>query len=202
MAAFWVAVAAIFAAVGSGFAMDKTPPQVYEVPPGVGAHAAGPVTTRIIVKYIESESGRVENQEAAREAARALAEIAGVELRHVRLMSGNAQVVEVVGMTGLDSAQAQETIESVVRRIEADPAVEYAEPDSIMQIQHPVNDPRSSRWDLSMFLAGVMSQGADSSVFYRGAGMAAPGVVGAAALLYQIRSVLFKPKRNAHSWHL
>jgi serine protease len=138
----------------SGFAMEPTPAQPTDGPPDVVTNKDEPVTTRIIVKYVENESARVSSQSAARNAAWNLANTAGVGIQHVRLMSGNAQVVEVVGVTGMESARALETIESVVKRIAADPAVEYAEPDAIMRIQ--VNDPQfGQQWHYTTLGTGV-----------------------------------------------
>jgi hypothetical protein len=84
------------------------------------------------VRYVDKEAERVVNEAAARHSAAILSEVAGVEIRHIRLMSGNAHVVEVVG---IDGEHAAKTIESIVERIGADPAVEYAERDAIMRIQ-------------------------------------------------------------------
>ena len=104
-------------------------------PPPVTSNADVPVSARIIVKYVDAEGKRLANEAAALDAARVLSEIAGTELRHLRLMSGNAHVVEIENLEGLQGSQAQEQIESIIRRIEADPAVDFAEPDAIMQIQ-------------------------------------------------------------------
>ncbi len=104
-------------------------------PPPVTTNADMPVSGRIIVKYVDAEGTRLANEAAAVDAARVLSEIAGKKLRHVRLMSGNAQVLEIEGMEGLRGAQAQQQIEAIIHRIEADPAVDFAEPDAIMQIQ-------------------------------------------------------------------
>ena len=75
-------------------------------------------------------------------------------------MSGNAQIVEVVSLSGVEltgpeRAQAIETIQSIAERIAADPAVESAEPDAIMQIQQ-ANDPRfGQQWHYTMPVTGV-----------------------------------------------
>ena len=151
-----VSVVALFAAIDSGFAMEPTPAQPTGGSPDVVTNAAEPVTTRIIVKYVEDEAGRVESQSAARNAADSLANTANTGIQHVRIMSGNAQVVEVVGIAGMESVLAFETIESVIARLEADPAVEYAEPDAIMQIQQAVNDPQfGQQWHYTMPGTGV-----------------------------------------------
>jgi len=124
-----------FLAVETGFAMEPTPLSTANDSPAVTTNTETPAATRIIVKYVDAEAWRVESQETARDSVKMLSEIAGAELRHIRLMSGNAQVVEVVGITDLKCMQVQEKIESIIRRIEADPAVDYAEPDAMMQIQ-------------------------------------------------------------------
>jgi serine protease len=78
------------------------------------------------------------------------------DIRHVRVMSGNAQVVEVIGLSGLDRAQTISTINSIAQRIAADPAVEYAEPDAFMQIQQAVNDPQfGQQWHYTTPVTGV-----------------------------------------------
>jgi serine protease len=125
--------------------MEPTPTEPVKGVPEVVTNKYVPVTMRIIIKYVENEARRVENQRSASIAAWNLANTVGAGIQHIRLMSGNAQVVEVFGVAGLEGARAQETVESIARRIEADPAVEYAEPDAIMKIQ--VNDPQfSQQW--------------------------------------------------------
>jgi len=151
-----VLLMATFTAMESGFAMEPTPSQPTRGVPEVVTNKYIPVTTRIIVKYVENQARRVENQRAARIAAWNLANTVGAGIQHVRLMSGNAQVIEVVGIAGLESARALEAIETIARRIEADPAVEYAEPDAIMQIQQPVNDPQfGQQWHYTMPGTGI-----------------------------------------------
>jgi len=135
LAASFVIVSMLLAATESGYALEPTPSQPANDSPVVVNKIDVPASARIIVKYVEAEAGRVEDQQAALNAVKILSEIAGTELRHIRLMSGNAQVVEVIGIADLESTRTQEKIESIVQRIEADPAVEYAEPDALMQIQ-------------------------------------------------------------------
>jgi len=154
MATSFVLLAAIIATMDSGFAMEPTPSRPTKGVPEVVTNKYVPVTTRIIVKYVENEARRVENQQSARFAAWNLANTVGAGIQHVRLMSGNAQVVEVVGIAGLESAQARKAIETLAQRIEADPAVEYAEPDAIMQIQ--VNDPLfGQQWHYTTPVTGI-----------------------------------------------
>jgi len=141
--------------------MEPTLAQPTEGTPDVVTDRVEPVATRIIVKYVENEAARVGSEAAALGAVESLTAIAGVELRHVQLMADNAQVVEVVGMSGVDltgpeRAQAIETIQSIAERIAADPAVEYAEPDAIMQIQQAVSDPLfGQQWHYTMPGTGV-----------------------------------------------
>ncbi len=135
----------VFAATGSGHAMEPAPASPTKEVPEVVTNKYVPVTTRIIIKYVENEARRVKTPRSARVAAWNLANTVGAGIQHVRLMSGNAQVVEVVGAAGLEGAKAMDMIASVAQRIAADPAVEYAEPDAIMQIQ--VNDPQfNQQW--------------------------------------------------------
>jgi serine protease len=153
-AALWICIVVYLAAMDSGFAMEPTPAQPTKGPPDVITNENVPVTTHIIVKYVANESAKVSSQAAARNAAQSLADKVGVGIQHVRIMSGNAQVVEVVGVADLDSARALEQIESIARRIAEDPAVEYAEPDAIMRIQ--TNDPRfAEQWHYTTPGTGV-----------------------------------------------
>jgi serine protease len=141
--------------------MEPTPAEPTEGRPDIVTNAVEPVATRIIVKYVDNEAARVASEAAALGAAESLETIAGVQLRHVQIMSGNAQIVEVVEMagvelTGPERTKAIETIQSIVERIAADPAVEYAEPDAIMQIQQAVNDPQfGQQWHYTMPVTGV-----------------------------------------------
>ncbi|MCH9662821.1 MAG: S8 family peptidase [Gammaproteobacteria bacterium] len=137
-----VCVAALVAVANLALAMEPTPTDPIQGEPDVTTNAAEPVATRIIIKYVESEGARVGSEAAAMNAADRLSTIAGANIRHVRVMSGNAQVVELTDMPEIASAQATEIISSIVERLEADPMVEYAELDAFMQIQQAVNDPQ------------------------------------------------------------
>ncbi len=113
------------------------------------------VATRIIVKYAAAES-RLANRVDALNAADTLADLSGADIRHVRVMSGGAHVVEVAGMATFSSAEAKSAVASVVARIAADPAVEYAEIDAVMQIHQTANDPRfSDQWHYTAPGTGV-----------------------------------------------
>lgn len=133
------AVIALLAASGAR-ALEPTPATPTGEPPPVVGTAEIPAT-QIIVKYRDTAVERAGSVTAAIASAQTLSQEAGVELRHVRLMSGNAQVVEVPSLVGIESAAAQQQLEEIVARIAADPGVEYAEPDAIMQIQQAANDP-------------------------------------------------------------
>ena len=153
---FLISVVALVTAANFGSALEPTPTEPTEGKPDVVTNAVVPVATRIIVKYVENEAGRVANEAAALGAVESLATIAGAQIRHVRIMSGNAQVIEVVGLFGLERTEAIETIESIAERITADPAVEYAEPDAIMQIQQAVDDPQfGQQWHYTMPVTGL-----------------------------------------------
>lgn len=134
-------LAALLAATGPGYAREPTPTAPSVDTPEAVTNAVEPAATRIIVKYVQTETRRVADPAAAAAAAENLGERVGAQLRHVRVMSDNAQVVEVLGLAGMTRRQAAETINSIAERIQADPAVEYAEPDAVMQIQQAVNDP-------------------------------------------------------------
>lgn len=156
MVATVVSAAAVLVASDLAFAMEPTPSQPTTGSPQAVTNSDTPVATRIIVKYKDSAANQVLNQGAAVRAAQSLSTTAGVELRHIRVMSGNAQVVEVAGVAGMERAQAIQTIEAVANRIQSDPAVEYAEPDAIMQIQQSADDPLfNQQWHYTLPNSGV-----------------------------------------------
>ncbi len=122
-------------------ALEPTPPGPSDEPPAVAQpEAAQPA--QIIVKYRDTDASRAANLTSAIASAGALSVVAGTELRHVRLMSGNAQVVEVPALTSPTAGVEVPPIEDIAAAIAADPSVEYAEPDAFMQIQQAVNDPQ------------------------------------------------------------
>ncbi|MBI5245200.1 MAG: S8 family serine peptidase, partial [Elusimicrobia bacterium] len=73
-----------------------------------------------------------------------LSSAAGVEVRHLRRMSGEAQVLK------LPSRMPIEQVEAIVKRLSADPDVEYVEPDWILwRMLEPTADPRyNDQWHL------------------------------------------------------
>ena len=155
-----VSVAAFVAVANLGLAMEPTPTEPTQGEPDVTTNAVEPVATRIIIKYVENEGARVASEAAAMNAAERLSAIAGANIRHIRVMSGNAQIVELTDLPpGLERAQATERISSIVERLQADPAVEYAEPDDFMQIQQ-VNDPQfGQQWHYTMPGTGMNAVG-------------------------------------------
>lgn len=130
--AVWIVVSALVVVTDSGLAMESTPSPSNTSADDDRNRLSMTASARIIVKYVDKEAGRVANEAAAQAAAAMLSEVADIEIRHVRLMSGSTHVVEAVG---LDRERRAEMIESIVERIESDPAVEYAELDAIMRIQ-------------------------------------------------------------------
>lgn len=149
------ALGLVVAATGA-FALEPTPSEPTDTPPAVVGNQETPPATHIIIKYVDTESNRVQTLAGAQGAALELTQIAGATLEHVRIISGGAQVVRITGMEGLQSLQVTETVQSVIERINADPAVEYAEPDSFMQIQQAVDDPRySDQWHYTLAGTGI-----------------------------------------------
>lgn len=154
-----VSVIALVAAVNLGFAMEPTPTKPIEGKPEVITNAIEPVATRIIIKYVENEGARVASEVAAINAAERLSTIAGANIRHVRIMSGNAQVVELTELSGLEGAQATERISSIVQRLQADPAIEYAELDAFMRIQQVSDSLFGQQWHYTMPDTGMNAVG-------------------------------------------
>lgn len=151
-----LSVTALFVIANLGFAMEPTPAEPIEGEPDVTTNAYEPVATRIIIKYVANEGARVANEAAAISAAERLSAIAGANIKHVRVMSGNAQVVELTDIAGMERALATERISSIVERLQADPAIEYAEPDAFMQIQQAVNDPQfGQQWHYTAANTGI-----------------------------------------------
>ncbi len=147
-------------------ALEPTPPKPTDEPPEVVTNQVGPAPTQIIVKYVDAEAGRLESPAAAENAARTLSEFAGIELEHVRSMSGNAQVVKIIGLEGVQAEQVEETVANTAARIAENPAVEYAVPDEFNFIQQPVSDPRfGEQWHYTKAATGVnLPDGWDNAV--------------------------------------
>jgi len=115
-------LAAIFASIplsssvataGGGW-MPTTTPTMSEIP-----------TDRIIVKFRDPKISRATKMESSQVSG--LSASAGVTLTHFRVMSGDAQVLK------LPRRMSHSEMEGIIQRLSADPQVEYAEPDSIMQ---------------------------------------------------------------------
>ncbi len=150
------ATASLVAFVTAAGALEPTPPQPTAEPPEVITNQAAPPPTRIIVKYIQAEAARLASPAAAESAAKTLSEFAGVQLQNVRPMSGNAQLVEVLGLEGLQAGQVEQTLADIAARIAENPAVEYAVPDEFNVIQDTVNDPRfGQQWHYTKAGTGV-----------------------------------------------
>lgn len=106
------------------------------VPTAVMARDA---TDRIIVKFRDRTLARATALGTG--TVGALSERAGVALRHLRAMSGDAQVLT------LPTRMSLAEVEALARKLAADPAVEYAEPDRRMFIALVPNDPLfNSQW--------------------------------------------------------
>ncbi len=119
------------------------------IPASGGASAGGPAdatasltrdaTDRIIVKFRDRSLARATVLGA--DAVSALSRRAGMPLAHFRPMSGDAQVLALPARMPLTEVQA------LVKRLAADPAVEYAEPDRRMFMALVPNDSLyNSQW--------------------------------------------------------
>ncbi len=150
-------VAICAASAHGGFALEPTPADPSDTPPDVVAdQQVAPVASQLIVKYADSAADRVQSLQSAQGAAAALSELAGAQIEHVRLMSGNAQVVQINNLGALSAGEVAETIQDIAARLSADPAIEYVEPDAIMQIQQAVNDPRyGDQWHYTKPATGI-----------------------------------------------
>src|SRR5690606_26187572 len=96
------------------------------------AQSSPSFTHRIIVKFREvSDPGSVEAQIRA---AETLSARTGIALRHLRMMSDDAQVLELPEYLPL------EEVRSLSEQIAAQPDVEYAEPDQRFRIALAPND--------------------------------------------------------------
>ena len=107
---------------------------------------------RIIVKFRGHGVGAatINAQRAPVISMRELSDSVGVELNFYRDMSTGAKVLS------LPQAMPLAEVESITKKIAADPAVEYAEPDYRMYPHAVPNDPQfSSQWHLTDYLGGI-----------------------------------------------
>ena len=144
------------AAVLSGplLALEPTPPEPDETPPEVTEQQVPPAT-RIIVKYVEDQKGRAASLPEAIATARILSEEVGLPLAHIETLSNGAQVLELALVLPENGEGVEETIAQVVEELNANPLVEYAEPDDFMQIQQS-NDPRwGEQWHYHDTASGI-----------------------------------------------
>jgi serine protease len=108
--------------------------------PGPEASEAWNRTDRIIVKFRDG-AGTPKNAALPAATVQALGTRAGARLTHVRPMSGDAHVLALPGR------MPDEAVRAITDRLMADPAVEYAEPDSIARPLAAPNDPDyASQW--------------------------------------------------------
>ena len=139
--------------------------------------AAAPteMVTQLIVKYnkpfvIKSPVGVMQVMSTA-EAAR-LSALAGTAITPFRVMSGDAQVVKLIGK--MPVAQA----EVIAKALMQDPAIQYAEPDRIAMPQLVTNDPQYvNQWDMKMPVAGNLGAANVEAAWNRTTGVAANSVV-------------------------
>jgi serine protease len=107
--------------------------------PGKLPAAAGQ-TDRLIIKYRQSAKVPARQLEATDLAQ--LSSTAGVQLRHLRPMSGNGQVVRLPARVSLDEAR------SIAARLQARDDIEYAVPDRRMFPLQVPDDPRyAEQWN-------------------------------------------------------
>ena len=105
------------------------------------------VTDQIIIK-LRAEKGNKASVFSAKKMS-VLSSIAGKPLSHKRVMSGNANVLRLPSKINISE------VEDIVKRLKADPSVEYAEPDRIKKPMAAPND-TSIAWQWHYFgaLAG------------------------------------------------
>ena len=140
--------------------------QTYRTPKWLQASMAAQSTDRFIVKF-KAESAHALPSGAVR--AKALTTPAGQVLRHVRSLGDRAEVMALPASVG--NAEAQ----NLAKQIQADPNVEYAEPDYKMFPARTPNDPGFSpginfavlpsialvsQWYLSDPVSGINAPGA------------------------------------------
>ncbi len=157
-------IAASFLLAAPALALEPTPEQPTDTPPAV-TDAPVQAPTRIIVKFVENAEGRVQNLTAAIQSAETLSEQIGVSLTHVRTLSDGAQLVELAEVEGLTAGIVAQTLEQAVADLNANPDVEYAEPDAIMTIEQAVNDPLfGQQWHYENTAAAIsLPQGWDNA---------------------------------------
>ena len=98
-------------------------------------------THQLIVKYESNADLRGDNAPAGDHRMRELSAAAGVALRYVREMSGDAHVLRLPARLPVPQ------VEGIARRVAALPDVEYAEPDRIMFPALTPNDPQyGNQW--------------------------------------------------------
>ncbi len=91
---------------------------------------------RLIVKYRDGTAALVRPDLQSMSDAHTKANRAGLQMRHLRRDARGAHVMK------LDRRVADADLEQLAREIAANPEVEYAEPDRLMQIQLTPNDSR------------------------------------------------------------
>ncbi|HET7772716.1 MAG TPA: S8 family peptidase [Burkholderiaceae bacterium] len=127
-------------------------------PQAADRSAAQPVTDRIIVKYKDTAiapattaNPRLAGPSAAQ--ARVMADAAnevGLRISHLRRNALQAHVMK------LERFATKPELDRVLARIKADPNVEYAEPDRIMQVMFTPNDTRyGEQWHYFEATAGI-----------------------------------------------
>jgi len=122
-----------YSAILSAQDLRRAPPKLI---PAVHA-----TTDRVIVKFRDPVLSTARSLSANHVSN--LSGAAGISLRHVRPMSGRAQVF------ALPRHMSMADVELIARRLAADPAVEYAEPDRIKYPLLVPNDTQySNQWDL------------------------------------------------------
>jgi serine protease len=98
-------------------------------------------TDRLIVKLRDKQVAQATTMSPKQMIS--LSASAGVALAHVRAMSGDAQVLQLAQRMPLAD------VEAIARRLSADPQVEYAEPDRILQPLLAPNDALyANQWNL------------------------------------------------------
>jgi len=117
---------------------------------GIAAsHAQEGLPQGVIVKYRDLNPGQAVRAHSAQVMADTVARF-GVELTEVRQMTNGAQVLQI------DSHMADADIKQLLANLSADPNVEFAEEDPVVQIAFTPNDPRyNEQWHYYDTVAGV-----------------------------------------------
>ncbi len=147
-----ISIRALFLA--AAVLVSQPSPAAEEFNPYAGRESVAQDTDRVIVKLrATGPSGTSKPVIDSRTAADRIAEVgqrAGLRMRRLRELGAQMQVLQV------ENAQATGSLEDALRRLRADPDVEFAEPDARMRPHRLPNDPGfPGQWFLQASVAGA-----------------------------------------------